>query len=357
MIDTVHVRVPALSPFGEMIAPVLDRLHGGQFGPFAPSRFYESVGSLTEDFGIDAILHLGYKRGSHAHKVEILGAGKKSLEEMAGIIRSVFDVDPNPLSLMRADFNADIEGVPVCRVRDLARFEHKRFASQIGKSAECELEFVEMGTVVAQSFYVGRRPNCFRVYNKFEELRHKWRRLKRNCDRFNEGLDRFDFTPDQRQAALRQPPTFEEYCRMEGFEYTEGTILTRIERQIGGDRFPSGMETFGDLYHSDAFDPFEGMTFIDTGDTWRTDNLPDGASIRDLLAARGLLGFRDDFGSMQHALSFVMKNGNGNGRRILDAIIPLLPPVRLPVSRADIVTAYLRTTKQQIGAPVCTVYT
>lgn len=357
MIDTVHVRVPALSPFAPRMAETLEQLHRGQLGPFAPSRFYECVGSLKEDFGIDAILHLGYKRGSRSHKVEILGAGKKTLEEMAGIIRSVFDVAPNSLALMRADFAADIPGVPVHRVRDLGRFEYKRFASQIGKSGSDEVQFVQMGTAVAQSFYVGRRPNCFRIYNKLEELRHKWTRLKRDCDRFNKGLDSFDLTPAQRQSALRTPPKFDEYCHTEGFEFTEGTILTRFERQIGGDRFPNCMQTFGDLYNAHYFDPYEGMTFVEHGDAWRTDNLPDGASIRDLLAARGLLGFRDDFGSMQHALSFVMKNGNGNGRRILDAILPLLPPDSFPVTRADILAAYRRTTKLQIEGNACAVYT
>jgi hypothetical protein len=161
------------------------------------------------------VVHLGFKYGEATHKVEIIDAGKKTLAEMAAIVRQVFDIDPRPLGLMRVDLAADAPGIPVSWFRNNSRFQFKQFASSIDKADTQEMEFIGMGSAVSQSLYAGRRPNCVRIYNKFAELRRQWLKLKRECEKYNRGLNEFDLGEEERLKAIRLPPTFEEFCLRE----------------------------------------------------------------------------------------------------------------------------------------------
>jgi hypothetical protein len=251
---------------------------------------------------------------------------------------------------MRIDLAADVPNVPVSWFRDHARFKYKQFASSIEKSAESELEFIGMGTAVAQSLYAGRRPNCVRVYNKFAELKRQWLRLKRNCEKYNRGLSEFDLTDEQRQNAIRIPLMFDEFCLKEGCEYREGAILSRVERQIGGDRFPQELRTFGDLNRAHEFNPFQAVQIISAGPVTCFENPPKGVSVRDWLAVRGLQALQDDLGGVQQTEAFVMKHGNGNGRRVLDSLREIMPRVYPAVTQESVFEIYRQSTEKQIFA-------
>ena len=66
--------------------------------------------------------------------------------------------------------------------------------------------------MAVETVYFGKRPNCYRIYDKIAEFRYQFARLK----------------PDE---GLEKPPFEELY----GYPET-GVILTRVERQIGGGR-------------------------------------------------------------------------------------------------------------------------
>jgi len=113
VIDKADVRVSEFALPGPVLAGPLEELKKHPVPLFRSSRFYQYVCDLREPFGIDAVVHLYLRHGRPNHKVEIIDAGEKTVQEMADIIRQLFDVDPWTLQLMRADLATDLEGVSV----------------------------------------------------------------------------------------------------------------------------------------------------------------------------------------------------------------------------------------------------
>jgi hypothetical protein len=349
MIDKLDVRIPSMTAFAPEMAAVAADLRGGSIGPFRASRFYKYVADLRKSHGIDAIVHLEYKFGECTHKVEVIDAGKKTLAEMEQIVSRIFAINPSRVELMRVDLAADVPGVPVVWFRDNASFSYKRFASRIEKAKETELEFIGMSQAEAQSLYAGRKPNCVRIYDKFAELKLQWSKVARNYKRFNKGMDNFELSDEQRYYGERIPLPFEQFCREEGHEYAEGAMLTRVERQIGGDRFPDELRTVADLRHAADFNPFSGIQLL-AAETARESNPPTSGSMRDWLAARGFQTLIDEKGGMQSAASFVLKYGNGNGRRLLESIMPHMPKKQAPITGERLYELYKHSTLPQMAA-------
>lgn len=347
MIDKLDLRIPSLTEWAPSFAPIGAMLRRGPVGPFRCSRFYRYVGDLRE-YDIDAILHLEFKFGECTHKVEIIDAGKKTLREMEDVVKRIFTVDVDTLEIMRVDLAADIEDVPVHWFRDHARFKYKRFASRIEKAKQSELVFIEMGIADAQSLYAGRKPNCIRIYNKVAEWEKQWRKMVRDYQRFNAGLRTFDATKEQVYYGQRIAPTFEQFCRWEGFDYNKGDVLTRVERQIGGDRFPVGLRTFADLRKLDTFNPFSAMQIIGKRSA-QSMPVPGSISIRDYLAIKGLQQVVNEFGGLQPAMTFVHKYGKGNGKRIVDKFGEFLAsPDMSGITETEVFEAYRKTVTRQI---------
>jgi hypothetical protein len=97
-----------------------------------------------------------------------------------------------------------------------------------------------MGRKVVQTFYLGKRPNCFRIYDKLAEYHHQYAQLTR------------------RASDAAELPSFEQ-----AYGYPEsGVTLTRVERQIGGGRIPAQIDTFGKLKTSLQFNPFARLDFF-----------------------------------------------------------------------------------------------
>lgn len=55
-----------------------------------------------------------------------MDAGEKTVEQIADILVSLFDVNPWDLELMRVDLAADVDGVPVSWFQDHAFVNRKR---------------------------------------------------------------------------------------------------------------------------------------------------------------------------------------------------------------------------------------
>ena len=346
MIDKLDVRVPGQTPFARELQKIIECLRHGAVGPVRPTRFYRYSGDLRESHDIDAILHLENKFGNGSHKIEVIDAGKKSLAEMQEIFSRIFKIDPGSLEVMRVDLAADIPGIPVAWFRENACFRYKRFASRIEKADETEFEFISMGSAVSESLYAGRRPNCMRIYNKIEEWRNQWKKHKRNCERFNEGMKKFEMTEEQKYYGMRVPPSFERFCELEGCEYIDGMVLTRVERQIGGDRIPPELTTVSALSRSSEYNPFESFEIV--GCT-AARKMPEPGSIpmRDWLAVFGFRALIDYAGSAQAAVAFIKKYGNGNGKRIIESLAPLLPQETPGITSGEIYENYRISTEKQ----------
>ena len=293
------------------------------------------------------MVHLSFRFGKPNHKVEIVDAGEKTVEQIAEIVLSLFDLDPFQLELMRVDLAADVEGAPVSWFQDHAYVNRKQYSSHIEKSQEMELQFVGMGTAIAQTIYAGKRPNLLRIYDKLGEWSIQLRKVERDCKRFNQRLSEMSLTEEQRHFGCRIAPTFKEYCRSRGYDYFPGAILTRIERQIGGGRLPEGMQTLGDLRFAHEFDPFNQLRIGASGPIMDVNSVPDGVPMRNWLAAIGLNALVAQFGSLQLAHAFVLKHGNGNGRRILETLAESAPRNRQPLTLEGILDSYRRSTLLQ----------
>jgi hypothetical protein len=348
VIDKVEVRVSDFALPGPALAEPMSRLKEYPIPPFQSAKHYKYSADLRKDFNIDAVVHLNCRHGRHTHKVEILSTGKKTLEEMAVIIRQLFDVDPWSLELMRVDLAADIEDVPVSWFLDNAYVSRKRFSSRIEKSRETELQFISMGTATAETFYAGKRPVLIRIYNKLGEWRAQFRKLECDCQRFNARMESMELTPEQKHYGMRVPPTWEQFCAWQGYEYREGAILTRIESQIGGTRrLPYGLRTFGDLRYSSDLEPFKALRIIAPKPVLNVDAPPEGVSVRNWLAVLGFEALQQSHGSLQIARSIVIKHGQGNGSRILDSLSGFSRLPRPPLTLEEIQRCFRETTLKQ----------
>lgn len=65
--------------------------------------------------------------------------------------------------------------------------------------------------------------------------------------------------------------------------------------------------------------------------------------MRNWLAAIGLNALVAQFGSLQLAHAFVLRHGNGNGRRILDTLAECAPRNRQPLTLEGILESYRRS--------------
>lgn len=347
MIDKVDLRIPEFASPGPMLEGPFEQLKKAPSPLFRPSRFYQYVCDLREPFGVDAVVHLYLRFGRPNHKVEIIDAGEKTIREMADIVTQLFAVDPWPLQLMRADLAADLDGVSVPWLQRHAFVSRKQFSSRIEKSFEEELQFIGMGTAMAQTLYAGKRPNLIRIYNKLAEWRIQLRRLEIQYKRFNERMNGMEMTEEQVYYGRRIAPTFVDYCKDRGYQLQPDSVLTRVERQIGGSRFPPELATLNDLRYAHDFYPFAGVHIVGGESPLNFDSPPAGTSMRDWFAAIGYETLKERLGSEQLARSFVLKCGNGNGKRILESLDKCRPAKGHAVTVEDIQESFRKSTVLQ----------
>jgi hypothetical protein len=347
VIDKLVVRIPEFALPGPILKGPLEELRRHPVPLFRPSRYYQYVCDLREPFNIDAVVHLYLRFGRPNHKVEIIDTGEKTLDEMACILTQLFAVDPWGLEIMRIDLAADIEGTPVPWFKDHAYVNRKQFSSRIEKSFEQEIQFIGMGTATAQTLYAGKRPCLMRIYDKLAEWRRELRKIESEYRRFNARMDGMDMTDEQMYYGQLVAPTFEQYCKARGYLYQPGSILTRIERQIGGNRISPEVRTVGDLRYAHELYPFAGLRIMPGADEQIPTAPPEGASLRNWLAALGFERLKERLGSAQLAHSVVLKYGKGNGKRILESLAECRPSGNQALTLDAIQESYRRSTMLQ----------
>lgn len=351
MIDKLDLRIPEFAPPGSVLASPVEELKRHPVPFFRTSKHYQYVCDLREQFDIDAVVHLYLRHGRPNHKIEIIDAGEKTLAEIAGIVTQLFVVDPWTLEVMRTDLAADIEGVSVPWFKDHSYVDRKQFSSRIEKSYGKELQFIVMGSAVAQTIYAGKRPCLIRIYDKLAEWRMQLRKIETQYKRFNDRMRGLEMSEEQRYFGRLIAPTFAEYCSAHGHRFSEGSKLTRIERQIGGNRIPPEYATLGHLRYAHEHQPFSGVHITSAESIQNLDSPPAGVPLRNWLASIGLEVVKERLGSEQFVRSLVLKHGNGNGKRILDSLAECAPTKRQPLTMDEIQESFVRSTRRQTSHP------
>jgi hypothetical protein len=300
VIDKVEVRVPARTQFSREFAQLYrDIHHDPKVNPFRSSRYYSSVGDLRR-LGYDAVLHMGCQSDKAGnHKLELIDTGKMTYTQMAQEIERIFDTSPRRLEMMRVDLAADVRGIPVSWFAGHVRARWKRFAADLGKMENPQLEYCRIGKQKVETLYFGKRPNCFRIYDKIAEFEHQYAQLTRRA-------------PDAAEL-----PGFEEVYAAP----RNGLTLTRVERQMGGSRVPTEINTFGKLKRSAEFNPFDKLDFLASGESEPSIERYDlnaflfGKGLRQLIEAEG----------MHRARAFVNAHSGGHASRIFQTYREFLP--------------------------------
>lgn len=202
-------------------------------------------------YGYEVILHMSCIHGEPNHKIELVDTGKRSFGFLLNEIERMFDVDPARCGVMRVDCAADVPGVGVLWFHRHARVRWKQFGNEIGEltlepaGANSSL-YSQMGKREIQTLYWGKRPNCYRTYNKVAEWRAEYRRFcQRGIPALIKRMKKAGASAKQISWRLRSEginpdadvcdPPFEEIYGVPERGYT----LTRCERQIAGGDVPT----------------------------------------------------------------------------------------------------------------------
>jgi hypothetical protein len=259
----------------------------------------------------------------------------------------------------------------------------------------------EMGKREVQTMYLGKRPNCFRVYDKMAERLHAWNLEKRRherlarqivVDKATEGAPEFRCTGFPTQAAefyrafkRRREllcsgryylpfPDFETWfaaqcvgpmtnvvqMRLPGQEDPEQMdllpqlpkVLTRVERQMAAGRVPPQLDTFEKLFSKQAldFNPFERLDFSSFGAQTQVE--PDGYSEIEILAGLMIRQLLQTDMTYQQLYAFL--NRKRNAKAILKKFAPFVaatnPPKEVSISSADLYNRYRSSVSRQLAA-------
>jgi hypothetical protein len=325
MIDKVEVRIPAKAEFSREFGSLYRDIRGNpKADPFRGSRHYLYVGDLRK-FGYEAILHMGCVRDKHGnHKLELLDTGAMSYAAMRNEIERIFKLDPRWLPLVRVDLAADVRSVPVSWFVAHVRARWKQWVCDIGHEHEAA-EYARMGRREVQTLYFGKRPNCFRIYDKLAEYHCQYARLTRGA------------------SDATELPTFEE-----AYGYPEsGIILTRVERQMGGGRVPAQIDTFGKLKRRLAsFNPFERLEFLAVGT--REPRIEDYGLVR-WGFGKWLASCAEDIG-VHRLRTLVNKHSGGHASRVFRDYAEFLPADDAALTQTELLERFRESVRKQLAA-------
>lgn len=321
MIDKLEIRVPAQTAVGTELEAVYAALRRGMPVPgFKPSPYYRVVGDLRP-LGIEAMAHFECRnRKSPNHKLELLETGRARFSELLSRAQRAFRFDPLSAEVMRVDLAADVEGVPVSWFENTAYAEYKRFTCDIG-----EIEYCRMGGRDVETLYLGKRPNCIRIYNKTAERLMQYRQLLRS-------MKRGDSLPDFQDLFGASPEA----------------VVTRVERQIAAGRVPKQLGTVRLLrQHAVDFNPFQRLRLsagngrLPTVETVGYRLWLEGMGLRRMVETQG----------MHRTRRWLNRNAQRNAARILEQIADFLPrAANSAISEDGLFETYRQSVGRQLAA-------
>lgn len=252
VLDKLEIRVPAAVPFRPEFGALYSELRSDLKGPFRKRGPHYTLTGDLRAYGYDAILHLHCMHGQGNHKLELLDTGKRGFSFLLGDCERIFDIDPLKCGVMRVDCATDVPDVGVLWFHQRARVRWKQFANEIGEmcmeppSANASLPYSQMGKREIQTLYFGKRPNCYRIYDKVAEWRAEYRRLRgRDSAALARRMMSAGATAEEIEWRFKNeglnPDADESVRSFEGIYGVpeSGYTLTRCERQIGGGQVPT----------------------------------------------------------------------------------------------------------------------
>ncbi len=320
MIDKLDLRIPQGTIWHPAVAR-LASLHPWESysSRVRPTQHYAGRADLRE-IGIDALLHLQCKHRDHDSKLEILDVGKKTYSEIVQLIESVAGVNPDELGMMRIDLTGDARDVTVPWLKSHIRFKFKRTENEHG-----QLRYGLIGHGEVETILAGSRPNLFRVYNKTKEYLFQFRRMRRKGNR---DADPLEFEKE--------------------FGLKETDVLTRFERQFGGNRLPPQITDFRSLRNLPDFNPFDSLEIITSGES----ALPSPAEYSglDYYTGIGLHNESKRLG-MHEFRRTLNKQTKGNAARTFQRYGRFFPDGSEPaISIEQIIEAYRQSTINQLAS-------
>lgn len=325
MYDTVEIPLAPGERFSSRVAEIKSEVEFNvrdpltSVVPFRSNPYYKQVVDLRQVAEIDAILHLNAKK-TGTHKIQIVEAGKKCCGQIAATIASIVDTHPELLAVSRVDTCADVvDGPSVKWMAQSVRAKSAQWQAEFGQAELRDEEgkkfpWSEMGKREVQTMYIGKRPNCFRVYDKLAERFAAWTREKRQHERLAsqivldkalEAAPRDNIVKASISAHGKQTrdfharklvcsgrhyfpfPSFEAWFAAQcvgpmtnvvqmclpGQEEPEQLdlapklpkVLTRVERQMAAGRVPDPLNSIEKLFSKTAldFNPFARLEFSD----------------------------------------------------------------------------------------------
>jgi hypothetical protein len=196
---------------------------------------------------------------------------------------------------MRIDLCADMVGILIQWFLSRLRVKFKRVAHEIG-----QLKAQRISKLGVQTISAGKRPNMLRAYDKVAECTEQLRKLQRKRSR------------DADELSLETE-----------FGIVKGSVMTRIERQFGGNRIPFEIDCFSKLGRPPEFTPCTNVeiwngtgahvpTIEECGlDTW--------------LSGTRLSELQEEIGYQQFN-RWLNGISNGNSARYKKSYLPFLQP-------------------------------
>ena len=325
MIDKLELRLPALTPLHPVVREfIADSRHFQNSSRTTRSERYEWVTDIRP-VGRDALLHYSLKRKEDdphegEHKLELLDTGAKSYSELLAQIEGVVTCGIDDLEIMRIDLCADMWGIPVEWFLNRTHVRYKRVAQEIGIP-----KYQRIGSAGVQTLSVGRRPNMIRFYDKVAEYEDQLSKLRRKRSR------------DADELTLERE-----------FGIPENAVITRVERQFGGQRLPTGIDCFNRLSRLPEYNPFTNIE-ICNGTGARVPTIQD-CGLDAWLSGTRLRQVQDEMGAQQFR-RWLNRNSSRNGARYLERYSDFLQPdIDGAVTSQTIFETYRQSVTRQLAA-------
>lgn len=395
MIDTVELALPKECQFSPEVDELLEELRAPE--PqirFMRNKYFKAVIDLREYTQHEAVLKLHGRNGGN-HVLQMIEAGTKVRGQITDTVRSIVaDRHPEMLGTSRVDLCANVEGTGVAWFARSVRSRSAQWQAALGHveledSDGRRMQFSEMGKRQLQTIYMGKQPNCVRIYDKVAERQSAYRKERLRHERIAaEGLaEKVVGAPwatadrDWQRGMVQRLkpagrnmapfPSFEDWwagqctggmsnvvqMQLPGQEQAEQLslalpkVLTRVERQMGAGRVPRPIGTFERLWSNALeFNPFDKLQF-NPADAEPVFEAEDFSPVE---VAAGLQ-FRQwlSSGELTYQQLFAFLNMKGNGARTVRRFRPFLAihdERSTGITPAELYESYRDTVSRQLAA-------
>ena len=354
--------------------------------PYSQNIYYGQVVDLrrvADVADIEAVLHLTAKK-TGSHKVQIIEAGHKYAGGIADTLAKIVDDHPDSYGISRVDSCADfVDGPGVAWIAQATRVKGKRWQAEFGEGELHEdkgkkVSWSEMGNREVQTMYQGKRPNCYRIYNKRDERQQVWMREKRRHERLASqvvrnkalegGRDERNY-PLHNSAELRDLdkhfvtggrlyipfPDFEPWLVAQSVGPSVNLAQlpktwTRVERQMGAGRVPEALDTFKKIFLPKVleFNPFECVEFS----CCDVDTQIDPEDFSPVEFAAGLQFKQWLETGMSYRDLYAYLNRNYNGKAIVEKFSPFFAAASkaASITASDLYERYRSSVSNQMAA-------